>query len=118
MQYAVELLKTCVRETDSVFRYGGEEFLLLLPNTGLEGARSLSERLIKSFNDNKFEYKQDKTISITASAGIAIQGEGIDFKNSNDLLKTADQCMYDAKHCGRNQYKIYEHQKPMKAAVG
>lgn len=118
LKYAVGLLKTCIRDTDLLFRYGGEEFMLMLPNTGLEGARSLSERIIKSFNDNKFEYKQDLTISITASAGIAIQGEGMDFKNSSDLINTADQCLFKAKQCGRNQYKIYEHQNPIRAAAG
>lgn len=116
--YAVGLLKACVRDSDSIFRYGGEEFLLMLPSTGLEGARSFSERLISSFNDNTFEYRNNKKISITASAGIAIQGEGVNFKNSSELVNAADQCMYDAKNSGRNQFKIYGNYKPMKMAVG
>jgi diguanylate cyclase (GGDEF)-like protein len=118
LKYAVNLLKKCIRDSDSLFRYGGEEFLLMLPNTGIEGAKSISNRLIKSFNNNKFEYKNNQTIFITASAGIAIQGESYDFDESSDLLNVADQCMYEAKQNGRNQYIIYDSQKPMKVAVG
>jgi len=118
LKYVVDLLNACVRDSDSVFRYGGEEFLLMLPNTGLEGVRTFSERLIKSFNDNAFDYNDSKKISITASAGIAIHGEGINYTNYNELIKVADQCMYEAKASGRNQYKIYENELSIKAATG
>ncbi len=118
LKYAVSLLKACIRDSDSLFRYGGEEFLIVLPNTGLNGARSFSERLIKSFNDNTFDYNENKKISITASAGIATQGEGIDFKNCNELVKAADQCMYEAKQCGRNQFKVYEPENTVRVAAG
>lgn len=118
LKYAVDLLKACIRDTDSLYRYGGEEFVVILPNTSIEGAQSFAERIMLTFNKNMFEYKQDINISITVSAGIAIQGEDSDFNEWGDLLNAADQCLYEAKQCGRNQYKIYEHKKPITAAVG
>lgn len=118
LKYAVDLLKACIRDTDSLYRYGGEEFVVILPNTSIEGAQSFAERIMLTFNKNTFEYKQDINISITVSAGIAIQDEDSDFNEWGDLLNAADQCLYEAKQCGRNQYKIYEHNKPIKAAVG
>ncbi len=118
LKYSVELLKTCIRDTDLIFRYGGEEFVILLPNSGIEGALSLSERIIKSFNENKFEHIQKKSIAITASAGIAIHSEGHLYESYSDLLKAADESLYDAKQSGRNQYKVCQQQNPVQVATG
>ena len=118
LKYSVDLLKGCIRDTDFLFRYGGEEFVILLPHSGLEGALSLSERIIKSFNENNYKHKDNQSISITASAGIAIQDKDNIYETHSELLKAADECLYQAKECGRNQYKVYENQNSMRLATG
>lgn len=105
--YSVGILESCIRATDSLYRYGGEEFVVLLPNTGAEGVVSFAVRLIETFGSNVFKYQQDIQIPITASLGIAIEGQGINFDTWKDLLNTADSCMYVSKSNGRNQYTLY-----------
>ncbi len=116
--HAVEVLKSCIRDTDSLYRYGGEEFVVILPNTGSLGAESFASRIIKTFNNKKFAYKDNEDITITASLGIAIQGEGIYFDSWDHLLDIADYCLYASKANGRNQYTLYKEESVAKAAVG
>ena len=108
LKYAVSILGTCVRASDTLYRYGGEEFVILLPNTGVEGAESLACRIIEAYNSNHFEYQNGATIPVKASLGIAIHGEEVEFENWEDLLNIADECLYTSKTRGRNQYTIYE----------
>ena len=117
LKYAVNILETCIRATDTLYRYGGEEFVVILPNTGLEGVQSFASRIIETFNSSRFEYKNDISISVTASVGVAIQGEDVDFDDWEELLNTADKCLYESKQKGRNRYTIYEQQNPMQATA-
>lgn len=116
--YAVEILKACIRDTDSLYRYGGEEFVLLLPNTGTIGAESLASRIIDTFNSKKFIYKDKTNITITASLGVAVHGEGIQFDNWEHHINIADYCMYASKADGRNKYTLYKEGDVANAAVG
>ena len=86
------------RFEDQVFRFGGEEFFLLLPNTKLKGAIQLADRLHKLIAKMKIP----KVNHITVSMGVAeyIKGESID-----ELIKRVDDLMYEAKDAGRNQIK-------------
>jgi len=99
-------LKDNVRESDTVARWGGEEFMLLLSHTDLEGARILSERLRKKIETLPFMY-EDAPISITVSAGITRLDHETDegFKES---YKRADKALYKAKTQGRNQVIVIE----------
>ncbi len=115
--HAVDILKSCIRDTDSVYRYGGEEFVVLLPGTGDQGAKSFSSRIIEVFNNKEFLH-QDVVIPITASLGIAVHGEGIEFDNWEHLLNIADYCLYASKANGRNQYTIYKEENLEKVATG
>lgn len=88
------------RESDSVFRFGGEEFLILLPNTSIIEAKTLADKIIKKIADSPV-FCEKLILEITASAGVA-EWE----KNESDLngaLKRADKILYQAKESGRNR---------------
>lgn len=93
-----EVLKRTVRCSDSVFRYGGEEFVLILPDTGANGARRLAERLRHKMGAlvHKLE---TASIWVTISAGIACYRPG---DNVHTLFERADDSLYEAKQGGRN----------------
>ena len=98
-----ERLKGVVREVDTVSRQGGDEFILLLPDTGAEGAAHVAGKLLEAVGQ-PFQIKGFE-LSVTLSIGIALYpGDGEDFES---LSKCADAAMYRAKHDGRNTYRYF-----------
>ncbi|ALO43693.1 sensor domain-containing diguanylate cyclase [Pseudoalteromonas phenolica] len=94
------------RPSDEVFRYGGEEFVMLLPNTELEGAQQIAEQIRVAVNS--FQLKLDKdTVNLTLSAGVH-SAIAIDPKSPHIYTDLADRALYEAKQQGRNQVKIYQ----------
>lgn len=92
-------LKGMIRNTDSAFRYGGEEFAVLLPETTDENAVNLAERLRRRVEMNRAV----KGLSVTVSIGVA----GIrDNEPPEDFTKRADQALYAAKRNGRNRIVV------------
>lgn len=88
-----------VREIDIVGRYGGDEFLFLLPETDTAGAYLVAERMRMLTSNIKFTH-QEKTYHLTASFGVAtLNQQNPDLET---LLKASDEAMYAAKHAGRN----------------
>lgn len=94
---AAQLLKQHVRERDLLARWGGEEFVLLCPDTSASRAFSLAEKLRNLISDSTFE--PEKPLTITASLGIAVISEEESFDSA---FKRADQALYQAKSQGRN----------------
>ncbi|GGD09793.1 GGDEF domain-containing protein [Halopseudomonas salina] len=97
-----ELAKTVVgelRAIDSFGRYGGEEFLLVLPQTALHGARIKSERLCKTIEGLRFK-GLPADFSVTVSVGVA---EAFPQEDTGETLARADRALYAAKENGRNQ---------------
>jgi diguanylate cyclase len=92
-----------VRPYDTVFRYGGEEFLLCLPNADLEAAAAVCERLRIAIADPPVDLDDGKKLCLTASFGLALLRSG----PVNDAIVSADRALYDAKRSGRNQVKAY-----------
>ena len=93
------LLKQRVRKTDAVGRYGGEEFLVILPQANAAQARLLLDRIRLDFS--QFSYPvQNTAFACTFSAGIAQLAPGL---SAQALVKQADDALYRAKHQGRNQ---------------
>lgn len=94
-----EVLSDCVRSSDIVFRYGGEEFVVLLSHTDLEGAHLLAERIRRSVENLCFRTKH-KAVRVTMSVGItdltATDGQ-------DTLFKRADKALYKAKAQGKNR---------------
>lgn len=95
--------KKCVRELDLVGRYGGEEIILLLPNTDLELGIKIANRLCQLIANTPFKISEHLEINVTASLGVACIDTNT--PNLDVLINRADQAMYMAKHKGRNQVK-------------
>ncbi|MDD2699469.1 MAG: diguanylate cyclase [Arcobacteraceae bacterium] len=92
------------RKSDIVCRFGGEEFVILLPNTLLDGAQILAQKMRQSVEENILKIK-DYTLSFTVSIGVA----QIDIKTEKNIekaLNRADKALYKAKNNGRNQVCI------------
>ncbi len=96
-----EKLGQCVRRSDRVFRYGGEEFAIILPHTGLEKARKLAERIRTTVERMSFI----GGLQITISIGISQYSDGV---TPGDLVKRADMGLYLAKNRGRNMVGTVE----------
>ncbi len=105
LQAVSEIIKTNIRRTDFAFRYGGDEFFILSPNTSVDEAEFLAERLGTEIEKHEFTAEQAK-FKQTASIGVA----GIphpDIKSDRDLLHKVDEAMYEAKKRGRNQKVVF-----------
>lgn len=89
----------CMRSSDIIFRYGGEEFVILLRNTEIAGAKLLAERMRKCVEEMRFEY-ENISLKTSVSIGLAELKEGDDRLK---LLERADNLLYQAKENGRNQ---------------
>lgn len=97
-----DLLKQELRKVDFCGRYGGEEFVLCLPDTPLNGALELAERIRHQIEKIKIDDLKGHTLNISASLGIAENNKD---PNVEAILKRADQALYQAKAAGRNQTK-------------
>ena len=99
------LCKRTLREHDLAARMGGEEFVVLLPGTPVEGARTLAERLRDAFEQLPINISTG-TIHVTASMGLAQANTDEDSLKS--LIQRADDAMYEAKRAGRNRVREAE----------
>ncbi|MBI3773925.1 MAG: GGDEF domain-containing protein [Gammaproteobacteria bacterium] len=104
----VESAAATIRSSDMVFRYGGEEFLVLLSNTSVEGASLLAERLRQKIADTTIICD-----GVHVSATVSI---GVSYREVNDTPETlfvkADKGLYMAKNSGRNSVKLYTGEAP------
>lgn len=92
-------VRQCVRTTDSIFRYGGEEFVIMLSNTDHSGAQLLAERIRESVEE--MVYVTDKaTLNMTISLGVATLEKD---ENAEGIFDRADHALYEAKTSGRNR---------------
>jgi diguanylate cyclase (GGDEF)-like protein len=92
-------INQCIRDIDIVGRYGGEEFLAVLPNTSLEGAVIFSNKIRRKIEDFKFLYKGER-IYVTISAGVAVRAN---FHTQEETIDASDKMLYKAKRAGRNR---------------
>jgi diguanylate cyclase (GGDEF)-like protein len=95
-----------IRDCDRAARYGGDEFVIILPQTGKKHALSMAEKLLDIMRSTKFHSDDNQEICITASFGVATYPQDADSKT--ELLRAADIAMYNAKESGRNCIKGFE----------
>ncbi len=99
-----EVLRKETREVDIVGRLGGEEFAIILPNTPINSALRLAERLRQAIQEEQC-ILDDPAFRMTASLGVAFYEQSI--TKIDDFIERADVALYEAKHAGRNQVKSY-----------
>ena len=96
-----QIIKDTAREIDMPGRYGGEEFIAILPDTGEEAGARFAERVRQAVEDHVFRDGATE-VRMTVSCGVAsFPAPGVDTPEA--LLKAADEALYQAKHGGRNQ---------------
>ncbi|MGZ4955075.1 MAG: GGDEF domain-containing protein [Methylobacter sp.] len=99
LTFSAKWIKENLRESDIVFRYGGEEFVILLSDTDANGAELLAERIRASIESHTIAYGME-TIKITASLGVSTLRVNDTIES---FIQRADKAMYLAKNKGRNQ---------------
>ena len=100
-----KVLKYNNRESDIVSRWGGEEFVILLPQTKEDGAMIIAERLRKSVEALSVDDGNDKKLCFTISLGVAT-ADIDDCSDIEDIINNADKALYIAKESGRNKVAI------------
>lgn len=105
LQAISEIIRTGIRRTDFAYRYGGDEFFVIMPHTNPDEAEHVAERLRHQIEQHEFELAQNK-VAQTASIGVA----GIphpSIKSEQDLLQKVDEAMYEAKKAGGNKTVVF-----------
>lgn len=108
-------LRKSLREYDTLARYGGDEFVLLLPVTDVQVARKIAERLVSAVRDMKVFIAETDGIPIYLTISIGVASFPTHAGELQMLIKAADQALYQAKEAGRNCYMIYNKNKPILA---
>ena len=99
------ILRASTRETDLAFRFGGEEFLIVCPNTSRKDAARLGDRIRKAMEKTPFEIPDGRVLKVTMSVGVATFPG--DTQREDQLTDMADQALYGAKTAGRNRVQQY-----------
>lgn len=93
-----------IRSEDVLARFGGEEFVLILPDSPLHVAASIAERIRKTIEEHSFVYANKAKIPVTASLGVAAYNER--YKNMDAFIDAADRELYNSKKSGRNRVSV------------
>ncbi len=105
LRHVANILKENLRKMDLIARWGGEEFIVMLPNTSLEGAYKVGEKLRKAVEQNPIELRNGEKLKITVSIGIS---SFRNHKSLEDIIREADIALYGAKKKGKNRVEIYK----------
>jgi len=97
-------IRNHLRESDFLARFGGEEFVVLMPETNIDAAIIAADKLLKAVEQCEFHYQNSK-VNITVSAGLAQLRKD---DTTEGLFQRADQAMYRAKEAGRNRCLVEE----------
>jgi len=106
LKQVATVITGCLRDVDSVFRYGGDEYVVLLLESGPEVALRAAERIRKKLEEHGFHVGADEQAHVTASIGVASFPEH--GRDKVVLLKRADEGMYVSKKQGKNRVRILE----------
>jgi diguanylate cyclase (GGDEF)-like protein len=95
------VLMNMTRKSDIVCRFGGEEFIILLPKTDLDGAYTIAEKIRLVIKEKEIHTQEKQMIAITVSVGVAEFNQDLD-DSLDSIIKKADDAMYEAKVTGKN----------------
>ena len=98
-----QIIKSCLRANDSAYRYGGEEFTVLLPETGGERAKTVAQRIRKTLEVEQFTPRPDEEVQITISIGVT---QYFPKEELSTFIQRADKAMYLSKQNGRNKVSV------------
>lgn len=104
LKHLVKIVKDTLRSMDVIARFGGEEFLILLPETTIEAASQTMTRLQRELTRHFFMHDNEKVL-ITFSAGVALRRP---HEDQTELVQRADKAMYQAKQTGKNRVVVAE----------
>lgn len=108
LQATAKVLVSKIRGYDMVGRYGGDEFVLILPRASTSAAKMVCKRILQGFCDSKFSNLEDPNLRVTISLGIATHSPGNPYSSVSHLLHDADQAAYYSKTHGGNQCTSYD----------
>ncbi|GAB4375866.1 MAG: hypothetical protein Kow00121_22130 [Elainellaceae cyanobacterium] len=112
LQQVARRISRCLKQGDTIARWGGDEFTLILPNIhSVEDVAKIAQRILKAL-EAPFDFSQQE-LHVTASIGIAIAPH--DGQDAETLLKNADTAMYRTKQQGKNSFQIYASDMNMQA---
>lgn len=104
LKISARVIKKCMRDIDVCFRYGGEEFAVILPETKMDKALNVAERIRLTLQNTKYSLqgldRQIKNATITTSIGVAEYEKG---NNLDDFIRCSDALVYRSKKLGRNK---------------
>lgn len=98
-----KLMQRTLRESDLIYRYGGDEYVLILPGATDQVARMVGMRMLKAIKEHPFNVAKDSSQPMHLSVSIGLAGYPLDAKSRDDILDIADRMMYQAKESGRGR---------------
>ena len=106
------IIKSCLRTNDSAYRYGGEEFTVILPETNGDEAKTVAQRIRSSLETENFSPTPDKNAKITISVGVT---QYFPKEELSAFIRRADRAMYLSKKNGRNRVSVLLAEPPVKS---
>lgn len=104
------MIKSSIRESDTAFRYGGDEFLVICPNTDLNSCKVIAERILENinrFNNVNIGTDNEVTLSLGISSKFFDKDADID-KETTMVIENADSALFKAKSKGRNRIELFQ----------
>jgi diguanylate cyclase (GGDEF)-like protein len=108
LKAVADLLAETLRDSDIVARYGGDEFVLLLPGVDADKVNIIAQRICAAARTRKATVADDKQVGITLSLGVATCDAQNRFENAQALLAAADSALYESKRSGRDRFTLHK----------